>query len=78
MTAYNAVKQCDAKARDCTFMLHVTVCRYLKVGRMSKQTCTAAVTRKKRSLSRCNRPSLLRKGYSNAGAESILTCSAYT
>jgi hypothetical protein len=61
-----------------TFMPPTADHRYCRAGRMQRQTCTAAVHRKKRSMRMCAQPILSFKEYSDTGAESMATCSAAT
>jgi hypothetical protein len=65
-----------SKLSERTVTPHTAFRRYLRAGWTQSQICTAAVPRKKRSLSRRVQPDFLFKGYSSTGAESIVTCSA--
>jgi hypothetical protein len=65
-----------SKLSERTVTPHTAFRRYLRAGWTQSQICTAAVHRKKRSLSRRVQPDFLLKGYSSTGADSIVTCSA--
>jgi hypothetical protein len=61
-----------------TFMPRTAIRRYLTAGGMQRQTCAAAVQRKKRSLNRCSQLCLFCKEYTDTGAESTVTCTTPT